>query len=181
MMRSKALALLCGLVIFNTQAIAQDDPGKLCQNAAKLFSDGDLDGAIEEAKWCVEGLEQLKQASQAEAFPKAIGDWKRGDVNTNKAMGMTVIDTTYTSGDKEISVSLTSGMEGFGALAQMGMASAGTKVRIQKKTAVILGETAQPEMMISLEGGKLLKFEARSASQDEMVELAKKLPLEQFE
>lgn len=172
----------CGLVVLSTLGFAQEDPAKLCKNASALYADGDLDGAIEEARWCLEALEQLKQANQADAFPETIDGWKRGEVSTNKAMGMTVIETSYTSGeDKEITISLTSGMEGFGALAQMGMASAGTKVRIQKKTAVVMADTSQPEMMISLDGGKLLKFEARSATEEEMVELAKKLPFDKFE
>lgn len=171
----------CGLIALSSVTLAQEDPAKLCANAAKLYSDDDLDGALEEAKWCLESLEQLKQAKQSDAFPATIGSWKRGEVQSNKAMGMTVIETRYENGDKSINVSLTSGMEGFGALAQMGMAAGGNKVRIQKKTAVMMGEADRPEMMISLDGGKLLKLESSSATPDEVTELAKKLPLQDFE
>ena len=83
----------CGLIALGSVTLAQEDPAKLCANAAKLYSDDDLDGALEEAKWCLESLEQLKQAKQSDAFPATIGGWKRGEVQSNKAMGMTVIET----------------------------------------------------------------------------------------
>jgi hypothetical protein len=40
---------------------AKNDPGITCESAASLFKESDLEGALEEARWCVTQLEQLKQ------------------------------------------------------------------------------------------------------------------------
>ena len=37
-----------------------DDPTEGCSNAIEAFQAGDVDLALEEARWCVEGLDQQK-------------------------------------------------------------------------------------------------------------------------
>ncbi len=175
------ILILSGLLLASPLVLASEDPEKLCKNAAALYADDDIDGALEEAKWCLEALEQLKQAKLVEAFPETVKGWKRGDVNANKGMGMSVIETRYEKDGKTINVSLTGGMEGLGAFAQMGLAAGGNKVRIQRKTAYVMGGSDSPELMMTLEGGKLLKLDGYQVTVDDLTAVASELPLKAFE
>ena len=163
--------------------LAEDDPAKLCKQAATLFEEGDLEGALEEAKWCVTQLEQLKQSQTATFFKDNIMGFTGGELTQQSAMGFTMIERLYTKANKEIRVALTGGnssgaLGAFSALAQFGLQSAGTsKVRIQKRSAVITNENGQLSMMITLKSGAMLGLEADTVSKDELIEFAKAFPV----
>ena len=55
-------ALLLASTLFVSSVHAQSNEIKeSCSSVVALFNKGDIDGALEEARWCVTQLEQLKQ------------------------------------------------------------------------------------------------------------------------
>jgi hypothetical protein len=164
---------------------AEEGPEQYCNSAIKLYKEGDIEGALEEARWCLESLEQVAQAKQTELFSTEIGGWVRGKVNQQKAMGISTIDATYSKDDKSIKVELTGGAAGsMGALAaisQLGMAQAGNKVRIQRYTAIVSESDRDIDIMIGLKQGGMLNFSSSNAGKDVVIEFAKAFPIKELD
>ncbi|MDJ0806363.1 MAG: hypothetical protein QNJ78_05965 [Gammaproteobacteria bacterium] len=164
---------LCG------QALAEGTPKEYCTQAGQLYEEGDLLGAIEEARWCLESLEQIQQAKKSEGFVEEVDGWKRGKISQQKVMGFSSIETQYSKADKTIKVTYNSGSGGMaGIFSQMGLAQAGKKVRIQRYTAIVMDQGNRAELMISLkQSGAMLNLSSSNASMDEVMEFAKQFPL----
>ena len=164
---------------------AEEGPEQYCNSAIELYKEGDIDGALEEARWCVESLEQLAQAKQTELFSAEIDGWVRGKVNQQKAMGISTIDATYRKDDKSIQVELTGGAAGsmgaFAALSQLGMGQAGNKVRIQRYTAVMSESEHDIDLMIGLKQGGMLNFSSSTAGRDAVIAFAKAFPIKELD
>ena len=170
-------------IIFATVGYAQDKPEEICGAIVPLIKKDDIKGALEEAKWCVEKLEQIKQGKVAEQFLEEIDGWKRVSFNENKAMGISVTEASYEKDGKQISVNLTGGggTNPLGAIAQMGqmgMMQAGQKVRIQGYMGSM--DTSQPDrpvLMLNLKNGGFLKFESNNIEGPELTGFAKAFPV----
>jgi hypothetical protein len=159
---------------------AENDPATFCKQAAELYESGDVSGAIEEAKWCLESLEQIAQNQKSEVFPLELAGWARGEVSQQKAMGFSTIEVPYTRDGKRIQVNYTGG--GGGGMAamfsQMGMAGVGRKIRLGRYTGVVMEEGQRNEIMIGLKMTPgMINLESDSAGVDEMIEFAKALPV----
>ena len=121
------------LLAFALPAQAADDPEKIFKEVIELLQDGDTEAALEEAKWGVERLEQMRQDKVSDVFPENVGDYKGGDMSKNKAMGMMVTERRYSHDGNDVRVSLTESaggggaLSGFGALAQMAGAMGGVR------------------------------------------------------
>lgn len=177
-----ALSLLAG-----APALAEDNAVEGCENAIAAWEDGDTALALEEARWCVEGLEQVKQADVAGQFRDEVMGMQGGPVDSNRAMGMMVIERSYAADGKRIDVSLTrSGgatdpMAGLGALASMGMMGAGRKVRIAGHTGTFISDGGDVQLMVTPRaGGGFLNFESEDLSEDEVEAFAEAF-LDDFE
>ncbi len=185
--RSQSILLLSGLVfglVATNAAIAEDNPGKNCTAAAELFKEGDIEGALEEARWCVTQLEQLKQGQSASFFKDEIAGYTGGKMETQQAMGMSILERPYTKGDKLISVSMSGGVAGgamsslFGTIASMGMqSSTGKKVRIQRRSAMVMDENGKAQVVVTLKSGGVLTFDSDDVSSDELIDFAKAFPI----
>jgi len=99
-------------------------------------------------------------------------------------MGMTMIERTYSKSDIVISVSLAGGeskgaANAFSALASLGMqmGATGNKVRIQKRSAVVIEGNNSVQVVVTLKNGGMLTFESNGASSDTVVAFAKKFPV----
>ncbi len=158
---------------------AEGDPASYCKRAAKLFEEDDIPGAVEEAKWCLESLEQLQQARQSDRFPQDVAGWKRGEIEQNKMMGFSNISTEYSKGEQMIEASYTSGGGGMGAMfSQMGLAGGGKKVRLGRYTGMVMEEGDRNEIMISLKMTPgMINLTSSSASLDELTAFAKAFPI----
>lgn len=163
---------------------AEDDPAATCSSAATLAKDGDIAGALEEARWCVTQLEQLLQDQASNLFPDEVNGYTAGKIKKEQAMGMSIIDCDYSKDASVISVSLTDGGAGgaanpFSAIAKMGMqmGGMGQKIRIQKRSAVIVDENNSTQVVVTLKSGGILTFESRGSSSDTVVAFAKKFPI----
>jgi hypothetical protein len=182
-MKKVSIVLLLSLVSAFPALADGDSPQKSCNNAAKLIADDDLDGALEEAKWCVTLLEQMQQARIGQFFKDAINGYQAGELESTNAMGFSLTKREYTKDDKRISVSLNGmaggGMDAFAAIAQFGMnASGGKKVRIQKRTAVITADDNDVKVMVTLKKGGTLVFESYDVNADELQAFAEAFPVE---
>jgi len=182
----KSLILFSGLIFslaLAPHSYAEEDPSESCSSAAELFKEGDVEGALEEARWCVTQLEQLKQNQTATFFEDEILGYKGGELSSQQVMGMSIVERSYDKNGNYIEVTLTGGTSGgannaFAAIASFGMQSAqGQKVRIQKRTAMVTNDGGTVQIMITLKSGGMLNFESSNVSSDEVVEFAKAFPV----
>ncbi|MGH8504045.1 MAG: hypothetical protein ACREVE_16615 [Gammaproteobacteria bacterium] len=171
------VAVLCCL----GAAQAQEDPQDSCGGILKLYEQGEVDAALEEARWCVEALEQVQMSKQSAAFPAEVAGWKRQSLDQNKAMGMALTEAGYNKGEQTISVSLMGGGDGGGgflsSLAQMGMMSGGAKMRLGEYTGVAMSESGGTTVSVSLKNGGTLSFQSYQASSDALKEFATAFPI----
>ena len=185
-MNKAQLSTLFLVVLFMAQySFAQDTPSESCQAAAKLAADGDIDGAIEEASWCLEALRQIKQEQSSAVFPDEVNGFTGGQLDSNSAMGMQVISREYTKNGETISVTLTGGtgnsMGGLAAIAQMGMMGGGKKIRVQRRTVVDNSDGDEVSFMASLDSGAMLTFESYDADNATVLEFVKAFPIAELD
>ena len=179
-------AIMLALAV-NTPLYADDDPSDTCAAAAELFTEGDIEGALEEARWCVTQLEQLKKSETSAFFKDEIDGYEGGELNSQQAMGITVIARSYGKSNQFINVSLTGGASGgannaFAALASLGMQAAqGEKIRIQRRTAMLTNDGGTVELVVTLKSGGMLTFESDDVSSDALVAFAKEFPVAELD
>ena len=169
-------------------AIAEDDPVTTCSTAADLAKEGDIVGALEEARWCVTQLEQMMQDEVSSFFPDEVNGYAAGEIIKEQVMGMSMIERDYSKDDNVISVSLTTGDSSssanpLSAIAKMGMqmGGIGQKIRIQKRSAVIINENNSTQVIVTLKSGGILTFESRDESSDTVVSFAKEFPVAELD
>ena len=192
-MASGKIKLLCftmgvAVSIAVIPAIAEDDPVTTCSTAADLAKEGDIVGALEEARWCVTQLEQMMQDEVSSFFPDEVNGYAAGEIIKEQVMGMSMIERDYSKDNNVISVSLTTGSSSgsanpLSAIAKMGMqmGGIGQKIRIQKRSAVIINENNSTQVIVTLKSGGILTFESRDESSDTVVSFAKKFPVAELD
>ena len=86
--------LSAALVLSVSQALAQtkEDAAAACTEAARLIAEDDFVGALDEANWCVESLQQMKQQATLTAFPDTVANYAGGELSNQSAMGMTILE-----------------------------------------------------------------------------------------
>ncbi len=166
-------------------AHAQEDPKDSCGGILKFYEQGDIDAALEEARWCVEALEQVQMSKQGDVFPAEVAGWKRQSLDQNKAMGIAMTEANYNNSGKAITVTLMGGADaggGFlGALAEMGMMSGGSKMRLGDYTAVAMSDSGGETVSVSLENSGTLSFQSYDAGRDAVMEFAKAFPIAELD
>jgi hypothetical protein len=181
-MTERGIVLLSALLAINANALAQtaEEAATACTEAARLISEEeDLVGALDEAQWCVESLQQLKQQRTLTVFPESVDGYSGGELNNQSAMGMTIIERTYSLDDKRVEVALTTGIAGGGlaALAQLGMgmgAGSGQKMRIQKRTVIDMSdENGESKYMVQLKSGGMLTISSGDLDADGLLPFVK--------
>lgn len=193
MKQSIALKLLSPTMVFGSFAAfflfqsatvtAQDSPLEACEEAVRILrSDGDINVALEEARWCVEGLEALKQQNTLEVFPDQVGAWVAGEVANSKILGMTMIERDYTRDGESITVSLAMGGGGTGlmALAQMGMQLGGEvlqKFRVDRRTVLNLSDDSEARFLVQLRSGGVMNITSSNADTDSVKAFVTELPV----
>jgi hypothetical protein len=177
------------LVCATGGAFAQEDPQNSCSKILELYDGGDLDGALEEARWCVEALEQVRQRQESAFFRDEIGGWARSSLDQNKAMGVALTEARYQKDGKTITASLMGGagaggglggMDIFGAIAGAGMMSTGNRMRVQGHSATANTDNG-PQIMVTLDSGGYLQFASTDASLDEVTAFAEAFPITELD
>ena len=170
-------------LFFATASYAEEDPSATCVSAASLFKEGDVEGALEEARWCVTQLEQLKQGQTSSFFLDEVDGYKGGKLESQQAMGFTTTGRPYHRDGKSIEVSLSGGTSAgansaFAALASFGMQAAqGKRIRIQRRSAVVNDENGAVNVVVTLKSGGVLTFTTRDLTKEEAVAFAKVFPI----
>lgn len=172
------------LVVSVSHVVAQttEDAAAACTEAASLIADDDIAGALDEAKWCVESLQQLKQQAMLTIFPDTVLGYTGGDIDNQSAMGMSILEREYLGADGTVSVSLTTGVAGGGlaALAQLGMgltSGGGKKLRIQKRTVMDLGDSTAGQYMVQLKSGATLAISSDELNAEQLLPFVKAFPI----
>lgn len=188
-MKQQTVVLVSALLLVSSHAaMAQtaEDAATACTEAARLIGEDDLTGALDEAKWCVESLQQLRQQATLTVFPDSVDGYTGGEVDNQSAMGMTIIERTYAKDNSTISVSLTTGVAGGGlaALAQLGMGMGGTgkKIRVQKRTVLDMSDAnGESQYMVQLKSGGMLTLSSSDLSADELLPFVREFPIAELD
>ena len=181
-----ALALGAALAGAGPVALAQDEresSAEACEEAARLVRADDLDAALDEAKWCLESLEQLRSDRTFALFPDALEGYAGGELESQGAMGMTMMNRSYQGEAGTIEVSLATGAAGSGlaALAQMGLSlgGSGRKIRVQRRTVVDASEAGgSANFMVELRSGGVLNVSSEDVPPAEVLEFVRAFPIE---
>lgn len=182
-MKWRIFSLYIFIALAHFSAFAEESPEETCNEAAKLYSDGDLEGALEEAKWCVSQLEQEKQQQVTQMFPDNIDGFVGDPLEQQGVMGFTVMSRTYKKGGIIVKVMLNGGsggsaLQAFSAIAQLGLqAGAGQKMRIQKRSAMVSQEGNMAKVMVTMRSGGILTFESSKMSSKNLANFAKQFPI----
>ena len=185
-LRILAVSTLTTLVLVSTSGHAQtnnEEVSTTCSEAARLIADNDINGAFEEAQWCFESVHQLKQQQTIAIFPDSIDGFVGDQIEDNSAMGMVIIERSYTRGEQQLSVQL-----GVGAMvsAAAQMASAMTMVpgitrkRVGSFTVVQM-PNSEGEFMVALENDASLIITTDSVDADGVMDFLRQFPVEQLE
>ena len=182
---------LLGTVMLSTAVSAQsrEDTLAACRDAASLLEADDIDGALEEANWCLEGLKQMQQALTLTLLPDELDGFVGGEISNQTAMGMTMIERRYSRDGDAIDVSLTAGDGaaggGLAALAQMGLAmgaGAGSKMRIQKRTVIDTGaESGEANFLVQLKSGGMLTISSATVGRDDVLAFVRAFPIAELD
>ena len=178
------VAAFVGLAPSAARAQTAEDAATACEEAASLIAEEDFDGALDEAKWCVESLEQIRQQRTLTVFPDAVEGFEGGPLDNQSAMGMTIMNRAYVRGEDEIDVALTTGAAGSGlaALAQMGMSlggAGGRKLRVQKRTVLDMSDAeGEAQFMIQLKSGGMLTIGSSGLAADEVLAFVRAFPIQ---
>ena len=168
-------------------AHADEDAADTCKSAAKLYKDGDLDGALDDARWCVTQLEKLKQGQTSSLFKDDVDGYTGGELSEQQSMGITIIERRYSKDASSVNVSLSGGAMGmannaFAAIAAMGMqATQGDKVRIQRRTAIVTNDGSETSAVVTLKSGGMLTFSSSSVDKDELLNFANAFPVSELD
>ncbi len=195
MLRSCALAGAVLLGVSGTvmaQSTSTEEAVAACRDAADLAADGDVDVAIEEARWCLDVLEQIRRDAALAVFPDSQGEWLGGELDNQSAMGMTLLARSYTRADQSIEVSITTGAAGSGlaALAQLGAslgaslgATADARFRVQRRTVIDMTSSADEEVhfLIELRHGGVMSVQSDNASKSEVRRFLEGFPVAEID
>ena len=174
------VALAGAALMLSSGVMAQDDPGSACRQAAVYFEDGDLEGALDEARWCVESLEQIKQQQTLSLFPDELGGYVGGELSSQNTMGMTIMNRTYSSDSDTIDVTLTGGgaaAAGMAALMQFGASGQGKKMRVQRRTVMDMSEPGNAQFIVQMKSSGMLTFESSSVDGETVLAFVKEFPI----
>jgi len=177
------LTLVGGAPFATAHAQTADEAATACTEAARLIEDEDLDGALDEAKWCVESLEQLRRQRTLTVFPESVEGFTGGELENQSAMGMTILNRRYDGDEGDVDVALTTGAAGSGlaALAQMGMSlggARGKKLRIQKRTVLDMSEAeGDAQYLVQLKSGGMLTVSSPTIASEEVLEFVRSFPI----
>ena len=164
------------------------DARAACGEAVGLIDAEDFDAALEEARWCVESLEQVRAERTSSVFPDAVGGFAGGELDSQGAMGMTMMSRPYTRAGDTIDVALTTGPAGGGlaALAQVGLGLGGAggarKLRVQKRTVIDTGAAeGRAGYLVQLRSGGVLTIGSETLGAEDVLDFVRAFPIRELD
>ncbi len=156
-----SLCLFCTLVFSLTPVAQAESTSELLEEAIELLEDENYTEAHEVISIALDQVNHHLLDTTAAIFPESVGDFTRGEVDTQTAMGMDITGCTY-SDEKgnELDVQLMGGADGmFGGLAALGASfGGGKKVRIQGRSGSLMSDNDDVTLSLKLKNGKSLIF-----------------------
>lgn len=158
-----------------------------CEDAARLLAEKDIDGALEEAQWCLEGIEQLKQNQTLAVFPDEVLEFVGGEIDSQEALGIKMIERNYLKDSDSIKVALTGGgaaSAGLAALAGLGLnlgAGANKKIRVQRRTVLDMTDGGAVQYMVKLKSGMMLTISSNNVDADGTLNFVKAFPIAELD
>lgn len=163
--------VLCGSVSGLANA---EDINTIFQNVNKFVTEKNYSKALQELTWAKKEIEKLHMTRLQEFLPAALAGYQGSPVEAGSAIGIMNISKKYSSGNNDVTLSLTGGSSGdaqagFAGLAQLGaMAAAFGGATPGNETFRVAGRTAtltaqqgsNPEVTVILQSGAMLKLEA---------------------
>lgn len=178
-------------ILYPAQTTAQEskaDTISACEEAARLLEADDIDGALDEAEWCREGLLQMKQSQTLAVFPDDVGGFTGGEVTKDSLLGMVTIGRQYENGSKKLDLQLVSGgVAGLGSLGQLfnslgTLAGSGNeKLRIQRRTVLNSSDNINTSLTVTLKSGGMLSVKSDTVSSDEAIEFLRAFPIKELD
>lgn len=168
-------------------AFADDDPASIFKEVISLYEDGDLEGALEEARWGIERMEQMRQDKVSSVFPDEVNGYTGAQINKNKAMGVMVTERRYSKDGNTVQITLTEGtsgsgaMAGLGALANMAALGGGRKVRIQRRKGSAMQQGNSATINLAMQSGGNLSFQSNDLDVDALIEFAEAFPVAEMD
>lgn len=175
-----SLCLFCTL-LFSLAPMAQaGDTSELLEEAIDLLEQENYTEAREVIAIALDQVDHHLLDTTAAIFPETVGDFTRGEVNTQTAMGMNITECTYSNEDGEdLDVQLMGGGEGmFGGLASFGASfGGGKKVRIQGRSGSLMDDDGDVTLTLTLKSGKSLVFNSSTIDGDGVNSFAEEFPV----
>ncbi len=167
------------LIAAPTQAMA-DETIKLLKEAIELLEAGDYSEGREVVAIALDQIDHHLLDSTAAEFPTKIGVFTRGEVSSQKTMGIEITECTYRNdAGQEFKVQLMGGGGGlFGQIADLGAnMGGGRKVRIAGRSGSAVEDNGETTITLKLKNGKSLIFSARDLDRDALTGAAEKFPV----
>ncbi len=160
-----------------------------CNDAASLLEANDIDAALEEAAWCHEGLQQIKQTQALDIFPDAVDGFSGGDVINESALGMMLLTREYQQDAKSITVNLTvGGMAGLGgSLTELmnafggAVGAEGKKLRIQRRAVTDLSDSGSADFSVALRSGGLMSVTSTTVNAEDVIRFLREFPIAELD
>ena len=177
----------------SARAQTAEDASAACLEAARMIEENDFTSALDEAKWCVESLEQVKRERTFTVFPEEIDGFVGGELQNESALGMSMIEREYRRDGDTISVSLVSGgiasgglaSGGLAALAQLGLGAggAGKKIRVQKRTVIDMSESSgNAQFLVQLKSNQgMLTISSDDLPSDDVLAFVREFPIKDLD
>ncbi len=183
----KRLFMIFMLSVLMTAAPMQafaDETIELLKEAITLLEEGDFIEGREVVAIALDQIDHHLLDATAEAFPLKIGLFTRGDVNSQKTMGIEITECTYRDEKgREVEVQLMGGGGGvFGNIAALGMnAPGGRKIRVAGRTGSSVEDNGETTFTLKLKNGKSLLFKSRDLDREGMTGFAGEFPVKEVD
>ncbi len=175
-----SLCLFCTLM-FSLAPIAQaENTSELLEEAIGLLKQENYTEAREVIAIALDQVDHRLLDTTAAIFPETVGEFTRGEVNAQKAMGMDITECTYRDEKgNELDVRLMGGADGmFGGLAAFGASfGGGQKVRIQGRSGSLMDSEGEVTLSLKLKNGKSLLFISRMIDSDGVNSFGEEFPV----
>jgi hypothetical protein len=188
-MYKKSMLLAGSLLLFNTNAIA-DDLSSILEKVSAYAEEENYSKALEELSWAKRELDKKYNQKLSGFLPDTLSEFTGEKSEINSAMGFTNISRNYSKDGARVRIELQAGsgagagagMGGLAALGQMaamfGQQPGQESMRIKGRTANLMNEGK--EMTIFLDGGSMLSIKNETGSA-ELRPLAEALDLDAIE
>ncbi len=184
MKRSMVCMVLSLVITVGVPSVKADSTQDLLEEAISLLNEGNTAEAREVLAIALDQIDHDLLDSTAALFPESVGAYTRGEVDTQKAMGMDITECTYRSEEgNEVEVQLMGGGGGMlGSLADLGASfGGGRKVRIQGRSGTAMEDDGETTLMLKLKSGKSLSFTSRSLDRDAVTTFAEAFPVKEID